>query len=241
MRGALPRPGARSRVSGPLDRVVRVKQSTRGALIVFEGGDGAGKSTQVSALVQALRAGGHTVTCTREPGGTPLAESVRALVLDPAHAPVAPATEALLFASARADHVARLIRPAVERGEIVVCDRFVDSSVAYQGAGRGLGLARVADLNQWALQGLVPDLTVLLDVDQTTAQARRRRRESASDRMEAEDLAFHATVNAAFRELAAAAPQRYLVLDAAESAERITRAVAARVAPLLPTPAGGTP
>ena len=117
-------------MSGALARVVRVKDSTRGALIVFEGGDGAGKSTQVSALAAALRSAGHTVTCTREPGGTPLAEAVRALVLDPSHAPVDAATEALLFASARADHVSRMIRPALERGEIVLCDRFVDSSVA---------------------------------------------------------------------------------------------------------------
>ncbi|WP_233542882.1 dTMP kinase [Kocuria tytonis] len=215
-----------------------MKQPARGVLIVFEGGDGAGKSTQVTALARSLREAGHTVTCTREPGGTALAESVRALVLDPAHAPVSAATEALLFAAARADHVARLIRPALERGEIVVCDRFVDSSAAYQGAGRGLGTGHVLELNQWALQGLVPDLTVVLDVDPATAEARRRGRGAAADRMESETRAFHDAVNAAFRELAHRAPSRYLVLDASDSAAGITRAVSARVTPLLPTPDG---
>ena len=216
-----------------------MKQTARGAFIVFEGGDGAGKSTQVRALAHSLRGSGRTVTCTREPGGTGLAESVRSLVLDPAHAPVAPVTEALLFASARADHVARLIRPALERGEVVVCDRFVDSSAAYQGAGRGIGVDHVLELNEWALQGLVPDLTVVLDVEPSTAERRRRARGALTDRMEAEDHVFHRAVNAAFRELAARAPQRYLVLDADRPAEEITRAVAERVAPLLSTPSGG--
>ena len=226
-------------LSGPLATVGCVNQATRGALIVFEGGDGAGKSTQTAALSRTLRDAGHTVTCTREPGGTPLAESVRALVLDPASAPVAPATEALLFASARADHVARLIRPALARGEVVLCDRFVDSSAAYQGAGRGLGAVAVRELNEWALQGLVPDLTVLLDVDRTTAESRRRSRGLTTDRMESEASAFHDTVNAAFREFAASAPSRYLVLDAAAPPEQITRAVLDRVAALLPGTLGG--
>lgn len=210
-----------------------VKQSARGALIVFEGGDGAGKSTQAAALVAALRRDGRTVTLTREPGGTPLAESVRSLVLDPFHAPVSAVTEALLFASARADHVARRIRPALERGEVVICDRFVDSSVAYQGAGRGLGTERVLELNRWAVQGLVPELTVLLDVDQTTAEARRRERALATDRMESEARAFHDAVNAAFRELAAHAPSRYLVLDASAPAAELTDAIVDRVTGIL--------
>ena len=221
-------------MSGALVRVVRVKDSTRGALIVFEGGDGAGKSTQVSALAVALRRAGHAVTCTREPGGTPLAEAVRALVLDPSHAPVDAATEALLFASARADHVSRMIRPALERGEIVLCDRFVDSSVAYQGAGRGLGVERVLQLNEWALRGLVPDLTVVLDVDQDTAEARRGLRGLAADRMESEARAFHDAVNATFRRLAERAPERYLVLDAAQPPERIAELVLDRVRGVVP-------
>ena len=221
-------------LSGAIATVEGVNQAPRGALIVFEGGDGAGKSTQVTALAHTLQEAGHTVTCTREPGGTPLAEAVRSLVLDPVNAPVSPATEALLFASARADHVARLIRPALERGEIVLCDRFVDSSAAYQGAGRGLGAAAVRELNDWALQGLVPDLTVLLDVDRATAEARRRSRGVAADRMESEAAAFHEAVNAAFRDLAELTPSRYLVLDAAAPAEDITRTVLQRVSALVP-------
>lgn len=234
MRCALPSSRRALRVSGPVATVVRVNQTTRGALIVFEGGDGAGKSTQVAALARSLRDSGAAVTCTREPGGTPLAESVRSLVLDPAHAPVDAETEALLFASARADHVTRLIRPALQRGEVVVCDRFVDSSAAYQGAGRGLGVERVLQLNEWGLRGLVPDLTVVLDVDQDTAESRRGRRGLAADRMESEARAFHDAVNATFRRLAEREPDRYLVLDAALVPERIAELVLDRVSSVLP-------
>lgn len=200
---------------------------------MVEGGDGAGKSTQTAALQQALTETGHQVVRTREPGGTELAEKVRALVLDPAHAPVAPHTEALLFAAARADHVDRLIRPCVERGIVVLCDRFVDSSVAYQGAARGLGLAEVATLNEWALQGLVPDLTVVLDVDSSTAETRRERRGVAIDRMESEDRRFHDVVNQTFRDLAALSPQRYLVVDASLPPAEITSTVLERIHKVL--------
>lgn len=210
-----------------------MNDTVRGALIVFEGGDGAGKSTQVAAVARALSGAGRTVRCTREPGGTPLAEAVRGLVLDPAHAPVAARTEALLFASARADHVDRLIRPALERGEVVLSDRFVDSSAAYQGAGRGLGVERVLALNEWALAGFVPDLTVLLDVDVTTAHARRARRATGTDRIEGEDRDFHELVNRAFRDLASAAPGRYLVLPAELPAETITERVLERIEEVL--------
>ena len=220
-------------MSAPLGTVGRVNDTVRGALIVFEGGDGAGKSTQVAAVARALSGAGRTVRCTREPGGTPLAETVRALVLDPAHAPVAASTEALLFASARADHVERLIRPALGRGEVVLSDRFVDSSAAYQGAGRGLGVGRVLALNEWALNGFVPDLTVLLDVDAATAAARRARRALDTDRIEGEDRAFHDLVNRTFRDLAAAAPERYLVLPAGWPAGRITERVLERVTEVL--------
>lgn len=220
-------------MSAALGTVERVNDTVRGALIVFEGGDGAGKSTQVAAVARTLSGAGRTVRCTREPGGTPLAEAVRGLVLDPAHAPVAARTEALLFASARADHLDRVIRPALQRGEVVLSDRFVDSSAAYQGAGRGLGVDRVLALNEWALDGFVPDLTVLLDVDVATAAARRARRARGADRIEGEDLAFHELVNRAFRDLAAAAPQRYLVLPAGWPAETITERVLERVTEVL--------
>lgn len=221
-------------LSVALGTVERVNETARGALLVFEGGDGAGKSTQVRAVARALESQGRTVARTREPGGTPLAESVRGLVLDPAHAPVDPHTEALLFASARADHVNRFIRPAIERGDVVISDRFVDSSVAYQGAARGLGLGNVQELNEWALRGLTPDLTVLLDVETSVAERRRTDRGRAADRMEGEDRDFHTVVNQAFRELAAAAPERYLVLSADQPAQVITDHVLRRFAEVLP-------
>ncbi|GAA1761893.1 dTMP kinase [Kocuria aegyptia] len=213
--------------------------SGRGLFVVFEGGDGAGKSTQVGRLVDALRAEGHDTLRTREPGGTPLGEKVRELVLDPAHEPVDARAEALLFAAARAAHVAQLIRPALEAGRTVVCDRFADSSAAYQGAGRGLGLDRVAELNAWATAGLVPDLTVLLDVPAGTGRARREARDgTAGDRLETEPDTFHDANREAFLELAGRAPERYLVLDATRPAGELTAAVRARLTGLVrPAPA----
>ncbi|MEX3600975.1 dTMP kinase [Kocuria carniphila] len=210
-----------------------MNETARGALIVFEGGDGAGKSTQVQAVARALESQGRTVIRTREPGGTPLAESVRGLVLDPAHAPVDAYTEALLFASARADHVNRFIRPAIDRGDVVISDRFVDSSVAYQGAARGLGVENVQELNEWALRGLTPDLTVLLDVDTSVAESRRTGRGLAADRMEGEDRNFHTVVNQAFRDLAATAPERYLVLAADQPVQVITDRILERLTEVL--------
>jgi dTMP kinase len=205
--------------------------SGRGLFVVFEGGDGAGKSTQAGRLVEALRAEGHDTVRTREPGGTPLGERLRELVLDPAHGPVDARAEALLFAAARAAHVAQLIRPALAAGRTVVCDRFADSSAAYQGAGRGLGLERVAELNAWATAGLVPDLTVLLDVPAGTGRTRREARDgTAGDRLETEPDAFHDANRAAFLELAGRAPERYLVLDATRPAEELAAAVRERLA-----------
>jgi dTMP kinase len=204
--------------------------SGRGLFVVFEGGDGAGKSTQVGLLVDALRAEGHDTLRTREPGGTPLGERVRELVLDPAHGPVDARAEALLFAAARAAHVAQLIRPALAAGRTVVCDRFADSSAAYQGAGRGLGLDRVAELNAWATAGLVPDLTVLLDVPAGTGRTRREARDgTAGDRLETEPDAFHDANRAAFLELAGRAPERYRVLDATRPAGELAAAVRERL------------
>ncbi|MFI7493987.1 dTMP kinase [Kocuria sp. M4R2S49] len=207
--------------------------SGRGLFVVFEGGDGAGKSTQVARLVEALRAEGHDTVRTREPGGTPLGEKVRELVLDPAHGPVDARAEALLFAAARAAHVAELIRPALAAGRTVVCDRFADSSAAYQGAGRGLGVDRVAELNAWATAGLVPDLTVLLDVPAGTGRARRETRDGTpGDRLETEPDAFHDANRGAFLELAGRAPERYLVLDATRPAGEIAADVRDRLAEL---------
>ncbi|MFC0360085.1 dTMP kinase [Kytococcus schroeteri] len=204
--------------------------SPAGVLVVLEGGDGAGKSTQIARLVEHLGAAhpAREVVVTREPGGTPLGARIRELLLHGDH--VAPRAEALLFAADRAHHVASLVRPALERGAVVVGDRYVDSSVAYQGAGRALDATEVASISRWATEGLVPHLTVLLDVD---PQEGRRRRGGRDDRLEAESAAFHARVREHFLALAAAAPERYLVLDAARPAADLAAEVAGAVDALL--------
>ncbi|WP_412004948.1 dTMP kinase [Micrococcus yunnanensis] len=205
----------------------------RGLFVAVEGPDGSGKSTQARALTEVLRAAGHEVVLTREPGGSDLGETLRELLLDPEHAPVDPRTEALLFAAARSAHAVRTLRPALARGAVVVTDRYVDSSVAYQGAARGLGEARIAALNEWATDGLVPDLTVLIDVDAATAADRRDRRaaggEGTPDRMERETADRHEALRAAFLARAAAAPERYLVLDGALPPQELTARALARV------------
>ena len=205
-----------------------------GLFVAFEGGDGAGKSTQAALLADALRAGGHEVVLTREPGGTPAAEAIRHVVLTPEFAGLDPRAEALLYAASRAEHVARLVRPALDRGAVVITDRYIDSSVAYQGVGRGLGPDVVGEINLWATRSLLPDLTVLLDVD---AGAGLARIDSAPDRLEAEPEEFHASVVQAFRALAAGDPDRYLVLAASGDRDAIAAAVLARVEALLEGPA----
>lgn len=202
---------------------------SRAPFIVFEGGEGAGKSTQSAALADYLEARGHTVMRTREPGGTPAAEAIRSVLLDPAHTGLDDRAEALLFAAARGDHAARVIRPALERGDIVVCDRFMDSSVAYQGVARGLGIERIADLSLWATGGLRPDLTIVLDVDPVLGLAR----VIGPDRLEAEPPEWHARVRQAFLDIAAASPGDYLVLDGSRPAEDLAVEIAVAVAPLV--------
>ena len=201
--------------------------------LAVEGPDGSGKSTQAAALADALRARGASVVLTREPGGTDLGERIRSLVLDPAHAPIDARTEALLFAAARAAHAEHAIRPALAAGSWVVSDRYVDSSIAYQGRGRGLGVEPIATLNDWATGSLLPDLTVVLDVAARTAEARRRTREQGAghtaDRMEQETANQHELLRSAFLERAAADPERYLVLDASRPTQELTDAVLERV------------
>lgn len=205
--------------------------------MALEGPDGSGKSTQARALAAAWEAAGHPVHLTREPGGTDLGERLRSLVLDPEHAPIDPRTEALLFSAARAAHVERSIRPAVEAGTTVVTDRFIDSSVAYQGVGRGLGVDWIVQLNEWAVAGTLPDLTVVLDIDAETAAARRTSRQDAGgaapDRLEQETAHAHEQLRAAFLAQAAAAPERYLVLDATIEVEERTAQICARLEELL--------
>lgn len=203
-----------------------------GFFIVFEGGEGAGKSTQEGLLADALSARGHTVVRTREPGGTPAAEAIRAIVLSPEYAGLDPRAEALLFAAARGEHVARVVRPALERGDVVICDRYLDSSVAYQGFARGLGPRRVRDLSLWATGDLLPDLTVVLDIDPVEGLARFDER----DRLEAEPLDYHQQVRAAFLALAEQEPARYLVLPARDSVDSIAAAILTRVLNELESP-----
>jgi dTMP kinase len=209
-----------------------------GCFIAFEGGDGAGKSTQVERLAAWLRERGYEVVTTREPGGTRLGEKLRSVLLEVGRASVSPRAEALLFAADRAEHVDTVIRPALRRGAIVITDRYVDSSIAYQGAGRALAKAEVARLSRWATQGLLPTLTVLLDVAPAAAAARRG---GPLDRMEAEPEAFHERVRRGFLDLAARDPKRYLVLDATDAPAAIAAAVVTRIGGALPAaPAGGS-
>lgn len=200
-------------------------QSPRGLFIAFEGGDSAGKSTQAARLAGALEADGHTVVRTREPGGTEIGGKLRSLVLEHGHGHIDARTEALIFAADRAAHVHQLIRPALLRGDVVVCDRYIDSSVAYQGIGRGLGASSVLDINLWAVEGLRPDLTILLDVDHLEGRGRRASSADPEDRLESEPDTFHERIRAAFRERAAASPGQYLVLNAADPIESLASAV----------------
>jgi dTMP kinase len=204
-----------------------------GLLLALEGGEGAGKSTQARLLAIWLRGQGFDVVTTHEPGATKVGMRLRALLLDTAHAGLEPRAEALMYAADRAEHVAAVIKPALERGAIVVTDRYGDSSLAYQGAGRQLPVAEIARLNEWATGGLVPDLTIVLDLSPATGLGRRR---SSADRLEAEPLDFHQRVRSAFLALAAAAPDRYLVLDAAKPEGEVSRQIQQRVHNLLPDP-----
>ncbi len=211
-------------------RRVKGQPSYPGLFVVFEGGEGAGKSTQVERLAKALRAEGYDVVVTREPGATAIGARIRAMLLDPATV-LSPRAEALLYAADRAHHVAEVIRPALARGAVVLSDRYVDSSLAYQGAGRELDVDEVAELSRWATDGLRPELTVLLDVDPQLGLGRAT---GTPDRIEQESLAFHLAVRKGFLDLAAADPRRYLVLAAGDSREVVQQAIVERVTPLLP-------
>lgn len=198
--------------------------------MTFEGGDAVGKSTQAAALQAWLLQQGRDVLRTREPGGTVLGEAIRELVMHREWA-IAPRAEALLYAADRAHHVATVVRPALERGALVIQDRYLDSSVAYQGSGRVLDPGEIRRLSLWAAEGLVPDLTVLLDLPTDVARARRSGRDY--DRLEAEGDAFHERVRTAFLGLAEAEPDRFLVLDAAQPVDLLSGLVRSAVTPLL--------
>jgi len=183
---------------------------TSGFFIAFEGGEGAGKSTQTELLSRRLAGEGFSVVVTREPGGTPTAEKIRSVLLDPTITDMPDHAEALLFAAARADHAANLIRPALENGAIVICDRYLESSVAYQGYGRNLGGTYIRELSEWATQGLLPDFTVYLDVPAQVSLDRRK----GTDRMEIQSLDFHLQTQQAFRDLAKNSQSQHIVIDA---------------------------
>ena len=195
-----------------------------GTFIAFEGGDGAGKSTQVARLAAAFGDAGREVVLTRQPGGTELGSELRDLVLH--GGAISPRAEVLIFAADKAQHVDEVILPALLRGAVVITDRYTDSSVAYQGAGRALGVRDVARLQDWAVAAVTPDLTVLVDVD--PAEGRRRRGE-VHDRLEAEADAFHHAVREHFLSLADAAPSRYLVVDGTRSPDGVAATVRARL------------
>jgi dTMP kinase len=205
-----------------------------GRFIAFEGGEGAGKSTQARLLAEALRARGLTVVVTREPGGTPGAEAIRALLLNPPGAGWPSEAEALLFAAARADHVAHLIRPALARGEWVICDRFVDSSRAYQGGAGGLGDAAITALHAFGSDGLRPDRVILLEGDEAALAGRLAARGQAADAIEGRSVEYHRAVAAAFRALAEREPQAFARIDAIGAPEDVHARILAALADLLP-------
>ncbi|WP_353230099.1 dTMP kinase [Novosphingobium sp.] len=204
-----------------------------GRFIALEGGEGVGKSTQLKMLSAALRARGMAVVTTREPGGTPGAEQIRAMLLDTAGDGWGPRAEALLFAAARADHVDRLIRPALLRGEWVLTDRFLDSSRAYQGGGSGLDDGDILALHAIGSAGLLPDRTVLLECDPAQAAARLALRDHGqNDRIGGRDTAYHARVAAAFRRFANADPQRFAIIDAGGTPDAVHARVLSALADL---------
>ena len=203
-------------------------QSTKGLFIAFEGGEGAGKSTQTQLLTEWLEARGHAVLLTREPGGTPLGKSLREILLDNKTGTIAPRAEALLYAADRADHVATVIRPALEKDHVVITDRYIDSSIAYQGAGRVLSPGEVARISRWASESLFPNLTIILDIPAEIGLGRIKKK----DRLESEPLAFHERIRQEFLQLALMDPERYLVVDATQSVEQIHSAITTRVGEL---------
>ena len=202
-----------------------------GRFITFEGGDGSGKSTQSALLIEWLEGKGKTVVISKEPGGTELGLELREIILH-RRGYIAPRAEALIYAADRAHNIATKIRPALENGDIVIQDRYLDSSVAYQGAGRVLDSTEVRELSLWATEGLLPDLTILLDLDESLGRDRLKER-TKYDRLEEAGDDFHARVRTAYLELAAAEPERFLVLNAADSVESLAAAIRARVEQIL--------
>jgi dTMP kinase len=198
--------------------------------ITFEGIEGSGKTSQQKRLAETLRASGRTVLVTKEPGGTPLADRIRAMLLDSASV-IDPIAEVLLFAASRRQHTMEAIRPALGRGEVVLCDRYADSTLAYQGFGRLIDLDRLRTLNDWATDSLLPHLTLLFDLDEEVGLRRARSRNASAiadeGRFEAEDLRFHRRVREGYRSLALAEPERFVVIDAGGTSDEVQARVQA--------------
>lgn len=209
--------------------------SDSGLFIALEGGEGGGKSTQGGLLVDWLTAEGHQVLATREPGGTPLGAQLRELVLDRATGAISPHAEALIYAADKAEHVSSLILPALRAGQVVVCDRYVDSTLAYQGAGRQIEVAELEPVARWATLDLRPHLTVVLDIDPELGLSRAGRGGAGHDRIESEPLEFHRRVRGHFLDLAAADPEHYVVVAADRPAEAVHADVRAAVSSRLET------
>ncbi len=201
-----------------------------GFFIAIEGGEGAGKSTHSKRLAAHLESRGYEVLVTREPGGTPTAEKIRGILLDPEITDLPDRAEALLFAASRADHAANKIRPALARGAVVICDRYIDSSVAYQGAARGLGVDYVRQLSEWATEQLLPDFTIYLDVPAETGGERME----GTDRMEIQSRDFHGRVHQAFRDIATASQRPHVVIDATAPKEDVAALVATTIDAVIP-------
>ncbi|RUM96178.1 dTMP kinase [Pseudaminobacter arsenicus] len=208
---------------------------TRGLFITFEGGEGAGKSTQIRRLANRLREKGYNLTLTREPGGSPGAEAVRHVILSGAAEVFGPEMEALLFAAARADHIEQVIRPAIERGDIVLCDRFVDSWRVYQGGAGNLDPAFLAMVEQVSVNGMMPDMTIILDIDPAEGlrRATERRGDDSVDRFERETLAVHQKRREAFLKIAQDEPERCIVIDTSQDRDIVENAVTEAVFGLL--------
>ena len=222
-----------------------ISKAIRGRFITLEGGEGAGKSTQARLLAEHLRSLGHECVVTREPGGSPVAEALREVILSGAAAPLGPSAETVLFAAARIDHVVQTILPALARGAFVVCDRFTDSTRVYQGALGKVDPGLIRTLEEIATARCRPDLTLVLDLPAQTglARAAARRAQQAADRYEAEGLAFHEGLRIAFLEIAASEPTRCKVVDAAKGPEEVAQAIKAVVQALLEpaAPIAGNP
>lgn len=207
----------------------------RGIFITFEGGEGAGKSTQITRLADRLRAEGRDVLVTREPGGSPGAEAIRHVLLSGAAEPFGPAMEAILFAAARSDHVEQIIRPAIARGTVVLCDRFLDSSRVYQGGDARLAPGFMKELERVAINGMMPDLTLILDLEaeEGLRRANARRGDALPDRYEKETIAIHRSRREAYLRIAQSEPERCVVVDAGRDPDSVERDIAAAVQTVL--------